>query len=214
MMQHSSMQHSAISGHQEEKGFPAAAHVLMLPGLTNSSLLSILAKQRPEILYTPPIRTLFKAMRFSGIQTRFYTQTFMFLVLVLCHTVFVSVAVDLAPKAAVEGRLLRQSMFIQVGPCLVNPLLVHVTLFVARIIQVETAHVGQCRVPLHYDYCKLLLLLLILLILLILLPPLLILPLPLLMLPLLLPCYYCYSASAAAAVSSSWNSHRHVYTVC
>lgn len=96
-------------------GFPAMAHVVMLPGLTNSSLLSLLARQKPDILYTPPIRTLLDAMRHNGIQTRFYTQFALFTVLVLSFTLFVAAVVDLP-----NGNAGRVSWVLRAGALLVS----------------------------------------------------------------------------------------------
>ena len=74
---------------QDTDGFPAFAQLVMLPGLTQSALLSVLAKQKPEIIYTKPIRTLLDAMRYNGIAKSFYRQMITFLVLVACYTSFV-----------------------------------------------------------------------------------------------------------------------------
>lgn len=97
------------------RGFPAMATVMLLPGLTDSSLLSLLARQSPDILVTPPIRTLLDAMRYNGIQDSFYALFFLFTVLIFTHTVFVAAIVDLA-----HGNGGRLSWFLRAGALLVS----------------------------------------------------------------------------------------------
>ena len=63
-----------------------------------------------DILYTPPIRHLLDAMRYNGIQTRFYVQFFAFTILIFCFTVFVGAVVDLPYRNS--GRL---SWFLRAG---------------------------------------------------------------------------------------------------
>ena len=76
-------------------GFPSAAQLVMLPGLANVSLLTLLAKQKPAILYTLPIRNLLDAMRRKGIQTRFYWQMAGWLFNVFCYVWYLSLVVGM-----------------------------------------------------------------------------------------------------------------------
>jgi hypothetical protein len=47
-------------------GFPSTARLVMLPGLSNAALLSLLAKQAPDLIYTEPFRNLLSGMQRSN----------------------------------------------------------------------------------------------------------------------------------------------------
>ena len=67
----------------EVAGFPACAFVVMLPGLSNYSVLELLSQQRSIFFSSPPIRGLIDAMKSNGVLSEFYTQMFYFFVLLL-----------------------------------------------------------------------------------------------------------------------------------
>lgn len=62
-------------------GFPAAAQVVMLPGLASFSMLELLAEQTSAMVYTPPMRCLIDTVRVNGAEAEFFGQARLYLML-------------------------------------------------------------------------------------------------------------------------------------